>query len=152
MSAWLAVVNSNLFTGTFVMPPAEDVPESILLSRIVTAFVCFHAVSATVAVFYLALGKVEVVQQDGRCRISTGIGPVGWSESVDWDTVKAVEEGEWRPRNGGPQKLICLRGSRDLCFGRLLTGPRREFLLKRLQQLHKPAADDAADRSDVSRP
>lgn len=152
VSAWLIVVNSNVFTGTLMMPPAEDVPGSILLSRIFTVFVCFHAVAATVAVFYLAFGKVEVVLQDGPCRISTGIGQFGWSESVDWDSVQAVEEGEWRPGKGGPRKLVCLRGSRNVRFARLLTEPRREFLLERLQQLHRLSADDAVHRSDDMNP
>lgn len=84
----------------------------------------------------MALGRVSVGAKGYEGWVFIGVGSLGWTRRFSWRDIERIEEGRTSFQvNGTNQPTILLSGSRYINFGSMLSGERRNYILRRLQTL-----------------
>ena len=97
----------------------------------------FFAVAAMFWWFALmsVAGRVSVRKEGDAATVFVGIGSLGWRKTVTWSSINAIrEEPSYMRYPGGQGARLCLDGPRRVAFGSMLTGDRRYFLMRTLQE------------------
>jgi hypothetical protein len=96
-------------------------------------------------------GKVELRIRDGRGKVFTGIGAVGWTRSFNLDEVDRIEEQGTNTRYPGAQGTsIVLIGKTLLRCASNVSEPRRYFLVNVLKRLKAQRAGRSLRRFATS--
>ncbi len=88
-------------------------------------------------------GRTEIKLNHKEGLVFTGVGPLGLRRRFDPETVKnvSIQDRSWNDSDGHRQKKVQIvletRAGKEIKFGSMLTGPRRNFVAAALRQALK---------------
>ncbi len=127
----------------FPAPNMNDSPMSLGMTLFLWLFLTpFIAIGLLLLGTFLSSigGRTEVQVNSKAGTVFTGIGPLGWRRRFDPEAVKnvGIQDRSWRDSDGNRQKKVAIvletRAGKEIKFGTMLNGPRRNFVAGALRQ------------------